>query len=109
MMKQDIRKAYDETKDLDSEAFIYRKQRGTAYSSTYLIQNINLKKRMRSTIEGAEYITSHVVFSHELPKNRALTNLDDTYFRDSEERRDGHQNYNGLRGRAYKELATRYT
>ena len=73
--EEDIRKAYDETKDLQIKVLIYRKQ-----EEQLIAQRTDLEhqlRRMRSTLERAEYITSHVASAMNYLKI-ALTNLDDT-------------------------------
>lgn len=73
--EEDIRKAYDETKDLQIQVLIYRKQ-----EEQLIAQRTDLEhqlRRMRSTLERAEYITSHVASAMNYLKI-ALTNLDDT-------------------------------
>ena len=73
--EEDIRKAYDETKDLQIQVLIYRKQ-----EEQLIAQRTDLEhqlRRMRSTLERAEYITSHVASAMNYLKI-ALTNIDDT-------------------------------
>ena len=73
--EEDIRRAYDETKNYQLQVLIYRKQ-----EEQLIAQRSDLEhqlKRMRSTLERAEYITSHVASAMNYLKI-ALTNLDDT-------------------------------
>ena len=73
--EEDIRRACDKTKNYQLQVLIYRKQ-----EEQLIAQRSDLEhqlKRMRSTLERAEYITSHVASAMNYLKI-ALTNLDDT-------------------------------
>ena len=73
--EEDIRKAYDVTKDLQVQVILHRKQ-----EEQLRAQRSDVEKqlgRMRQTLERAEYITSHVASAMNYLKI-ALTNIDDT-------------------------------
>lgn len=73
--EEDIREAYEATKDLQVQVILYRKQ-----EEQLRAQRLDIEKQLRrmyQTLERAEYITSHVASAMNYLKI-ALTNIDDT-------------------------------
>ena len=73
--EEDIRKAYDVTKDLQVQVILHRKQEEQLRAQRSDVEK--QLRRMRQTLERAEYITSHVASAMNY-LNIALTNIDDT-------------------------------
>lgn len=73
--EEDIKKAYETTKDLQVQVILQRKQEEQLRAQRSDIEH--QLKRMRSTLERAEYITSHVASAMNYLK-LVLTNIDDT-------------------------------
>lgn len=73
--EEDIKKAYETTKDLQVQVIHQRKQEEQLRAQRSDIEH--QLKRMRSTLERAEYITSHVASAMNYLK-LVLTNIDDT-------------------------------
>jgi len=73
--EEDIRKAYDVTKDLQVQVILHRKQEEQLRAQRSDVEK--QLRRMRQTLERAEYITSHVASAMNYLKI-ALTNIDDT-------------------------------
>jgi two-component system sensor histidine kinase DegS len=73
--EEDIREAYEATKDLQVQVILYRKQ-----EEQLRAQRLDIEKQLRrmyQTLERAEYITSHVASAMNY-LIIALTNIDDT-------------------------------
>ena len=73
--EEDIRKAYEETKDIQVQLLLQRKQEEQLIALRSELEH--QLKRARSILERAEYITSHVASAMNYLKI-ALTNIDDT-------------------------------
>lgn len=73
--EEDIRKAYEETKDIQVQLLLQRKQEEQLIALRSDLEH--QLKRARSILERAEYITSHVASAMNYLKI-ALTNIDDT-------------------------------
>lgn len=73
--EEDIRKAYEATKDIQVQVILHRKQEEQLRAQRSDIEQ--QLKRMRLTLERAEFITSHVASAMNYLKI-ALTNIDDT-------------------------------